>query len=106
MELTAVIHHYEVFCDDIIARNKTEIAMRLKEARFEEDFTNSLFQTSRAASSVKSSTALLVKTDQRRRRSASEELYFVARQSTHLQVARPDYNLAEASPPTGNAQVC
>lgn len=105
MEAAAVTPHCELFRDEIIARNKSEIALRLKEAGFDEDFTNSLIQTSRAASSIKSSTAPSVKTYQRRRRSASHELDFVPRRSTRQRQTRENYEPPEATQPTGHGKV-
>lgn len=105
MDAAAVKPQYELLRDDIVERNRTEIAQRLKEAGFEEDFSNLVVQTSRAASSIKSSTTAAVKRDRRRRRSPSHELDFVPRQSTRQPQRRAYYEPEEASQPTGNAKV-
>jgi len=81
MEAANVTNQYEQLRNERIARNRVEVALRLREAGFQdEDFTISLFPTSRAGSSTKSSTAPALKRD--RGSQQSEELSSVPRRST------------------------
>lgn len=99
MEAANVATHYEQLRDERIARNRIEVAKRLWEAGFEDqDVSSSLFPTSRAGSSIKSSTAPALKRD--RGRQHSEELSSVPRRSTR-QRPTPEARLTEApQPPT------
>ena len=99
MEAANVATQYEQLRNERIARNRVEVAARLREAGFQdEDFSNSLFPTSRAGSSTKSSTAPALKRD--RGSQHEEELSSVPRRSTRQHPAR-DARVAEApKPPT------
>jgi hypothetical protein len=73
MEAANVATQYEQLRDERIARNRIEVAKRLREAGFQDqDISSSLFPTSRASSSIRSSTAPALKRD--RGRQHSEEL--------------------------------
>ena len=75
MEAANVAIHYEQLRDERIARNRIEVAKRLREAGFQDqDFSSSLFPTSRAGSSIKSSTAPAFKRDRGRQQSAERLL--------------------------------
>ena len=99
MEAANVTTLYEQLRNERIARNRVEVAARLREAGFQdEDFNNSLFPTSRAGSSTKSSTGPVLKRD--RGSQHEEELSSVPRRSTRQHPAS-DARLAKANqPPT------
>ena len=100
MEAANVSNQYEQLQNERIARNRVEVALHLREAGFQdEDFTISLFPTSRAGSSTKSSTAApALKRDQGR--TQSEELSSVPRRSTRQHPAPEARPLEAPHPPT------
>lgn len=96
MEAANSVPHYEQLRDERITRNKIEVALRLREAGFQDqDFCNSLFPTARAGSSIKSSSAPALNRD--RGRQQSEEFNSVPRRSTRRRPT-PQVTPSEAPP--------
>lgn len=94
-----VTTQYEQLRNERIARNRVELASRLREAWFlDEDFSNSLFPTSRARSSTKSSTDPALKRDWGSQH--EEELSSLPRRSTRQHPASDARLAAAPQPPT------